>query len=137
MSFTQRWHNTILSVSDWIIRRFVHIRWQTQLAEKYFGHLGPLPSIDDVNKNVSLMLVNSHRSVLPPRPMMPGVVLIGGAHIKPPKPLPADLKKFLDDAKNGAIYFSFGTYVRSSEMPDEKLKVVLSKRYKWKRKYFF
>lgn len=137
MSFTQRWYNTIFSLSEWIVRRFVHIPWQTKLSEKYFGHLGPLPSLDDINKNVSLILINSHRSVLPPRPSMPGMILIGGAHIKPPKPLPSDLQQFLDGAKNGAIYFSFGTYVRSSEMPKEKLKMFLGKSKVIEREFLF
>lgn len=127
MTFSQRWYNAFYSTCDWLVRRFVHLPWQTKLAEKHFGHLGPLPSLDDINKNVSLILVNSHRSVLPPRPMMPGTVLIGGAHIKPPKPLPIDIKSFLDKAEHGAIYFSFGTYVRSSEMPKNKLTMILGK----------
>lgn len=61
MSFVERWFNTILSASDWIVRRFIHIPWQTEIAQKYFGHLGPLPSLDDVNKNVSVILINTHR----------------------------------------------------------------------------
>lgn len=66
-------------------------------------------------------------SVLPPRPIMPGTVYIGGAHIKPPKPLPNDLQKYLDESKHGVIYFSFGTYVQVADMPKEKMKIFLSK----------
>lgn len=75
---------------------------------------------------------------------MPGTVFIGGnqtcdfskdfyiknaikigAHIEDPKPLPKDLQAFLDGAGEGAIYFSFGTYVRSSEMPPDRIKMIL------------
>lgn len=49
------------------------------------------------------------------------VISIGGAHIKPAKPLPTDIKKFIDEAKHGVIYFSLGTIVQSSKLPKEKL----------------
>lgn len=125
MSFFERWFNMIHSTIDWILRRWIHIPWQTEIAKKHFGHLGELPSIDDVMKNVSLIFINTHRSILPVRPTMPGIIFIGGAHVEQTKPLPIDLKKFLDDAENGAIYFSFGTYVRSNEMPIERMKMFL------------
>jgi glucuronosyltransferase len=34
-----------------------------------------------------------------------------------------DLQKFLDEAKDGVIYFSLGTNVRSDHMSDEKMRV--------------
>lgn len=132
MSFSDRWYNAALSMCDWIVRRFLHVPWQTELANKYFSHLAPLPSIDDIVKNVSVILINTHRAVIPPRPAMPGVVYIGGAHIKPPKALPADLQKHLDEAEEGVIYFSFGTYVRATEMPKERMNMFLSKQIQQK-----
>ena len=36
-----------------------------------------------------------------------------------------DLKHFLDEAKEGAIFFSLGTNIKSSKMPPEKVKVFL------------
>lgn len=58
---------------------------------------------------------------------MPGIVYIGGAHIKPPKPLPADLQKFLDESKHGVIYFSFGSVVTAAKLPKDKLEIFLGK----------
>lgn len=48
---------------------------------------------------------------------MPGIINIGGAHMKDPKPLPNDLKEFLDNSKHGVIYFSLGSFLQSSDMP--------------------
>lgn len=42
------------------------------------------------------------------KPNVPGIVDVGGIHIASAKPLPEDLKKFLDEATHGVIYFSFG-----------------------------
>lgn len=125
MNCFERFHNTFVSVMDWLIRQYIHLPHQAQIAEKYFAPLAPLPSIDYLLKNVSIILVNTHRSVLPPRPAMPGVVNVGGAHIKPPKTLPNDLRTFLDEAQHGVIYFSLGTLLKSSQMPREKLNTFL------------
>lgn len=38
------------------------------------------------------MLINSHFSINRPRPLMPGLINIAGAHVKPPKPLPEDIQ---------------------------------------------
>lgn len=121
MNFIERCHNTFVSTVDWLIRQYLHLPYQAEIAEKYFGSLAPLPSIDDLLKNVSLILVNTHRSVLTPRPAMPGIINVGGAHIKPPKALPNEIQTFLDEAEHGVIYFSLGTILKSSEMPADKL----------------
>lgn len=127
MSFTERCYNTVVSLYDWILRRWVHIPAQNEIAKRHFAHLEPLPSVDDLIKNVSLILANAHRSIFHPRPSMPTLINIGGAQIKMPKPLPVYLKKYLDESKHGVIYFSLGTVVQSSKMPKEKLKAILGK----------
>jgi glucuronosyltransferase len=43
------------------------------------------------------------------RPINPNTAFVGGMHLHDPKPLPADLKKWADDAKDGFIYISFGS----------------------------
>lgn len=58
---------------------------------------GPLPSVKDLQRNISIVFVNSHRSITMPRPSMPGQINIGGAHVKPPKDLPANIKVFLSN----------------------------------------
>ncbi|KAG4077629.1 hypothetical protein HA402_008889 [Bradysia odoriphaga] len=126
MSFIERLDNTILSLADWMVYKFFHMHWQNDLAKKYFGHLGDLPSLEDLTRNISVVLINTHRSISPPRPSMPGTVFVGGAHIKDAKALPKDLQTFLDDAHEGAIYFSFGTYVRNTEMPPDRMEMILN-----------
>lgn len=59
--------------------------------------------------------------------MLSDIINIGGAHIKPVKSLPPNIKKFLDESTDGAIYFSLGTVIQGSKMPTEKLKTFLSK----------
>lgn len=125
MSFTQRLHNTLISLSDWMVRRWIHLPNQQKIAQQYFGHLDELPSMDDFVKNVSAILINLHQFFMVPRPSMPSIAFIGGSHIEEPNPLPDDLQTFLDEAIDGAIFFSFGTFIKSEEMPAERLQVFL------------
>lgn len=126
MTFYERLYNAAISTVDLVIRRFSHLPRQTKVAEKYFSNLGPLPSLDDLLKRISLILVYSHRSISYPRPMMPGLINIGGCHIKPNQKLPIDVQTFLDEVTDGAIFFSLGTFVKSSRMPKDHLTAFLS-----------
>lgn len=85
----------------------------------------PLPTVEELERSISVILINCHRSITSPRPTMPGIVSIGGAHIKPPKALPADLQNYLDNAKDGVIYFSLGAYMKSANMPTEKIAIFI------------
>lgn len=69
------------------------------------------------------MLINAHFSVNPPRPLMPGQINVAGAHIQEPKPLPKDIKSFLDGAKYGVILFSLGSIIQSKDMPIGKMRI--------------
>lgn len=128
MSFYERCYNVAFSTLDYFMRRFFHLPKQMQVAQKHFSNLEPLPPVEDLLKNISVTLVYTHRSIAYPRPSMPGIVNIGGAHIKPVEPLSKDIQSFLDGAKDGAIFFSLGTIIKSSRMPQEKLSAVLGER---------
>lgn len=71
MTFYQRWYNTLVNIYDWYVRNYVFLPAETEYAQKYFGHLGPLPSINDLIRNISMVLVNTHRAIFPPRASMP------------------------------------------------------------------
>lgn len=46
-----------------------------------------VPSVTELSKNISVMLVNTHYSINGPKPISPKVVEVGGAHIKATKPI--------------------------------------------------
>lgn len=104
---------------------------QNRQAAEAFGHLiherggQPLPSVQQLERDIAIILVNTHRSISTPRPMMPGLINIGGAHVKEPKPLPHDIQQFLDKSTNGAIYFSMGYFMQASRMPKSKVLAIL------------
>lgn len=74
MSFAERLHNTFAIIYDYLVRHFVHLPNEERLAQKHFSHLAPLPSLKEILNNVSVVLVNTHRAISPPRPAMPSII---------------------------------------------------------------
>nr|CAH7769285.1 unnamed protein product [Callosobruchus chinensis] len=122
MNFLQRLANTLFNLTGYLIRTFYLLPAHVKLTKKYISD-----KIDFHKElyNVSLVLLNSHTSVSDPKPHVPNMKEIGGFHIKPPKPLPEDLKKLLDEAKHGVIYFSMGSNIKSKDLPVEKRNAIL------------
>ncbi|TMW54432.1 hypothetical protein DOY81_000424 [Sarcophaga bullata] len=127
MTFWERMYNSYLSLYDAVMRRWYYLPQMQKMAEKHFGAYieGPLPNVRDLEKNISLMLINSHRSMDLPRPSMPGLIDVGGAHIQKAKPLPEHIKHFINNSTHGVVYFSLGSYVKSTDMPEQKITMIL------------
>lgn len=126
MSLFQRTYNSLVSTYELLIRSWHYLPQQEAMAVKHFGFLpGPLPRIADLERQVSVILLNSFPPLTTTRAKVPGLVQVGGLHIKEPKRLPDDLQKFIDEAKDGVIYFSLGTNIRSADMPPAKLAIIL------------
>ncbi|CAH1709462.1 unnamed protein product [Aphis gossypii] len=83
----------------------------------------PLPSdaVDLVKP--SLTFFNTHFITEPPRPLSPDTVQIGGIHLAPPEPIPRDILEFIDDAPHGVIYFTLGSVVLMSSLPENVVSV--------------
>lgn len=126
MNFWQRMKNVYFCLLDKYARHYVYMPEQQVLADKYFAHLpgkdnftnlllklsvyfiGPHPSLEELSRSVSVILQNTHTPMVVVKPNVPRIVDVGGIHIRPPKPLPSDIKQFLDEAKHGVIYFCLG-----------------------------
>ncbi|XP_013134139.1 PREDICTED: UDP-glucuronosyltransferase 3A1-like [Papilio polytes] len=107
--------------------------------DKYFAPIAkargvPLPPLSISRHNISIMLVNSHSSFAPAQPLPPNVIEIAGYHIEETTPpLPKDLQDLLDSSRNGVVYFSMGSVLKSAALPrktkQELLKVLGSLPY--------
>ena len=79
MNFPQRVLNTV----NIFLTKFAYHYYsqaQNEYVEKY---LGPgFPSVYELNKNVSLLLINTHYSINGLRPLANGVIEVGGVHIQ-------------------------------------------------------
>ncbi|XP_044744836.1 UDP-glucosyltransferase 2-like isoform X4 [Coccinella septempunctata] len=121
-TFRGRLHGTTMVLYFGLMEKFLITPIQEEVMRQY---LPDAPPISELVKNVSLVLVNSHLSIEPPRPYVPNMVQIGGFYAQTAKKLPDDLQKYLDSAKEGAILFSFGTNMKIKDMDEDKLKAIL------------
>lgn len=135
MTFMERVVNSVA----FLVESVVHIRFIYRKGERTLHEYFPeAPPLEDLVRNVSLVLLNAHYSVVEtPRPYVPKMIAIGGFHVQP-QTLPSDLQMFLDDANDGAILVSFGTNSRSADLPQDKIAAMvatfakLPQRFLWK-----
>lgn len=77
-----------------------------------------MPPAQELMLQVQLIFVGTHSAMGFETPRVPTIVEIGGLHVKEPKPLPKNLKNFMDSAKDGVIYFSLGSVMPESTMTE-------------------
>lgn len=86
MTFRERMLNFIIHNFVTLIYEYRHIRAEEAIARKYFKDF---PPFWDIERNFSIVLVNTVPGVDDPRPLLPNVIPVGGMHIKDvPSPLP-------------------------------------------------
>ncbi|KAH8254191.1 hypothetical protein KR032_008815, partial [Drosophila birchii] len=129
MTLWERIHNAAFSGYEDLLREFSYYPRQDAILQKHFSksleRLDRVPTIKELERNISAILLNSYMPLASARPTSSNMIQVGGLHIQPTKALPEDLKQFLDGATHGAIYFSLGSQVRSADLPPEKLKIFL------------
>ncbi|XP_030760944.1 UDP-glucuronosyltransferase 2B13-like [Sitophilus oryzae] len=123
MNFFERTHNLGFFLYDYIFKHYYLFPRNNAILKGAFRNP---PDVADLYDNVSLVLLGSHASLRPAAPLSPNMVEIGGFHIDPPKKLPKDLQEIMDNAKNGVIFFSMGSHVKSKDFSDEKKKIFLN-----------
>ncbi|XP_025162998.1 UDP-glucuronosyltransferase 2B9 [Harpegnathos saltator] len=118
------WHRIKNFIRLWRYIHYVHnhcMQRQQAIAEKYLGK--DIPNVSEIEKNMSIMLVNQQEITTFVRPVLPNLIQFGSLHtMKKPAPLPNDLQQFLDNAPNGFIYVSLGTNVKMTSFPSYVLR---------------
>lgn len=85
MSFMQRSLNTAITHLFVNLPRLLLFSGYNKIIQK---HVPDFPSIEALEKNISVVFTNSHPSITYPRALPPGVIEIGAIHCQQPKPLP-------------------------------------------------
>ncbi|KAK5645028.1 hypothetical protein RI129_006328 [Pyrocoelia pectoralis] len=131
MNFFQRLQNSIVMFWETLYNHFYMLPRHNELLQKHFPGA---PSIYDLYYNTSLILLNSHVAINAPVPLVPNMIPIGGFHINPPNKLPKDLQEYMDDAKDGVIYFSMGSVLNGTDMGEHRINAILNVFRKLKQK---
>ncbi|CAH0759694.1 unnamed protein product [Diatraea saccharalis] len=96
---------------------------ENNMIRNIFGE--NIPSLSELSYDVDMIFFNMNPIWEGNRPVPPNVIYMGGLHQKPVKQLPQDLKSYLDKSTNGVIYISFGTNVNPSQLPQEKIQILI------------
>lgn len=121
MTFIERFSNGLLNLAFKFYFTQIWTKQQEMLA-KYFEKP---PTFEELQDQIALILANGHYSYESPRPTIPNLVPIGGFHVQKAKALPKDLQKFMDEAETGVIFFSLGSNMKSTLLPEEKQNEIL------------
>ena len=126
MNFVERFINTWATAMFVLMRKFISLpRTQAMLGEVFPED--EIPPLDDLINNVSLFI--NHGTPFTGdglRPVMPNTIMAGLMTCTEAKPLPQDLKEFVENSENGVIFVSFGSIVKASKMPEAKRKGMLA-----------
>lgn len=118
MTLAERVVNTLLTALETVLINVLNYPYQRIAYNAAFPDARL--TYDEAVANVSLVLLNSHFSINGPRPYVPNMIEVGGLHVRRDiKPLPQRLQRFLDDAPDGVVYFSLGSFVRSAYMSEQ------------------
>jgi glucuronosyltransferase len=111
-----------LLTSSLLCGSFLYLPSQETIYRRYFADKIPnLPPLIDLVHNVSLVLLNSNPVIQYPRSLMSNMVEVAGMHIRPPVEMSPDILEFIEAAKKGVIYLSFGSDVKFADFPEEKI----------------
>lgn len=128
MNFWQRMYNSISYWFDDIVMPLVSASVQQRYLDELFPNTVNMPTIDELKRNVSLVLLNTHWTVGTARPYAPNMIEVGGMHIdREVQPLPPNIQKFLDDAEHvGVIYLALGSCIQFSKMPNDTKRAIIN-----------
>jgi glucuronosyltransferase len=93
------------------------------LTNRFFPMINRNP-LELLNK-IEFLMVNTHPALGFVRPLVPTTIQLGFIHIEPARALPTDLQRYLDNSKNGVIYMSLGSNVKSSKLNPKFVNIFL------------
>ncbi|XP_053161738.1 2-hydroxyacylsphingosine 1-beta-galactosyltransferase-like [Hemicordylus capensis] len=110
MGFVGRAWNLLLFIMSRIGTRMVIMPRFDFLMEKHV--VEPQKSMIELFHGASLFLLSNDVVLDFPRPTLPNIIFIGGILAEPAKPLPVDLRLWMETADAGVVVVSFGIGIK-------------------------
>ncbi|XP_045514367.1 UDP-glycosyltransferase UGT5-like isoform X1 [Pieris brassicae] len=135
MSYIERVKNAVLNVYLKSILQNVQDT-EKAIIEKHYGKEVPLYGL---SKNISLLMLNTFHALNGVRPLIPGLLEVGGMHLdREEKEIPQYIERFLNESEHGVVIFSFGSLIKTATIPKYKEEIItralskLKQRVIWK-----
>lgn len=122
MTFRERLQNFLINTFNDIYKHLYFLPQQNKMMKEHFPDS---PDLSSLNNNVSLVLLMSHETTNQAVPLVPNMINIGGFHLKDSPEPKEHLKKFLDSATDGVVYFGMGTNLKLSTVRNNTKEVLL------------
>ena len=114
MTFIERVKNMLfVTVLDTLLCKVLPLKSDTLVSR--FAPNRPYLTLAQIQRKTKLWLVQSDVTLDYPQVRMPHVINIGGLNTRPAEPLPIEIQSIADEAKDGLIIVSFGTFLASSQ----------------------
>ncbi|KAJ8948061.1 hypothetical protein NQ314_008487 [Rhamnusium bicolor] len=124
LNFKERIMSTLYSLYVTYFETFHVGPGKQRIIDKYFTNISV--SLDDLISNVDMMFLDVNPVIQDARAIGPTTINIGMERkLISANPLTKDLKDFMDNAREGFIYFSLGSNVRSNSLNQATLKAVV------------
>ncbi|XP_018573569.1 UDP-glucuronosyltransferase 2B7 [Anoplophora glabripennis] len=124
LTFRERVISTIYSVYVSLFETFYVLPGKQRIIDKYFTNMSL--KLESLISDVDMMFLDVNPVIQDARAIGPTTINIGmERNIVPKRPLTKDLKDFMDNAKEGFIYFSLGSNVRSKELNHDTLTAIV------------
>ena len=108
MGIFEKTLNFMLTHASTLLRKIFIVRELEAILDEHFPK-EDRPPLLELEKNASLALQFGHPLILDGlRAIAPNYIYVGMMNCRPAEPLPKDLRNFLDEAKEGVVYISFG-----------------------------
>ncbi|XP_073949780.1 UDP-glucosyltransferase 2-like [Choristoneura fumiferana] len=133
MTFVERLENTFVQLYfKWWYRYDIQLKEQ-EVLEKHFGR--KITDLSDLARNTSLFLLNTFFALNGVKPLLPGVVEVGGMHLDPNrKTIPPHIEKFLNESAEGVVLFSFGSLIKTASIPKYREEIIVTALSKLKQR---
>ncbi|KAJ8971085.1 hypothetical protein NQ317_019257 [Molorchus minor] len=123
LNFRDRVMSTIYSLYVSYLETFLVGPGKQRIIDEYFTNM--TMDLDELISNVDMMFLDVNPIIQDARAIGPTTINIGMERHLKVKPLTKELKKFMDNATEGFIYFSLGSNVRSKELNPVTLRAII------------
>ncbi|XP_050432600.1 UDP-glucosyltransferase 2-like isoform X4 [Adelges cooleyi] len=113
--FCQRFHNTIIHMVTVGVPWFMATVNGLRQPDRYYDLIS-------VRHDPAMVFVNDDQALGNTKQIPVNMKQIGGIHLSShPRPLPTDILEFIENSPHGVIYFTFGSVVSMSTLPENLL----------------
>ncbi|CAH2248038.1 jg12742 [Pararge aegeria aegeria] len=118
----QRLERTLFDTYINVLYKFMSQRVDQNTLAQYFDDVPPL---EQLAKEIKFLITYTNFMLFGSYLYPANVIEVNGYHVAKPKPLPEELRKFIEESEHGVIYVSFGSMLKSTSTPRDKMEAII------------